>query len=326
MKKPLLFALRALGLGDFLVGVPAYRALRRAFPEHEFTLATTAGVAPLARLVGGIDGVTAARGPADFAAPRRPIDVAVNLHGRGPQSSAALRTLGPRRLIAFRGVGNDDPGAPAWADRWWPERDRWCELLRAFGIAADPDDLSLQLPAVEPVVRGGVVVHPGAAFGSRRWPPQRFAAVAKELTSNGFQVVICGSSAEMQLARAVATAAGLPPRTVLAGRVDVIGLAAVIAHAALVICGDTGPAHLATAYRTASVVLFGPTPPGAWGPPDDPRHVALWPSVTRAEPGTPWGEIIDPALDAITVRDVADAALHQLAGGYARTCWAGARP
>jgi ADP-heptose:LPS heptosyltransferase len=50
-----------------------------------------------------------------------------------------------------------------------------------------------------------------------------------------------------------------------------------VAGAALVLCGDTGIAHLATALGTPSVVLFGPVPPSLWGPPPDrPQHVALW--------------------------------------------------
>lgn len=306
---PLLFVLRALGLGDFLVGIPAYRALRRAFPDHEFRLATGNGVVPLVPLVGGIDNVASASGPADFALPGRRVDVAVNLHGRGPQSSDALRALGARRLIAFCGTANNDPAAPPWVDDWRPERDRWCELLRGFGIAADASDFGLHPPAIEPAVRGAVVVHPGAAFGSRRWPVVRFGAVAKVLAGEGFDVVITGSVAEADLAAQTAVAAGLPHRTVLAGSTGVVELAALIAHARLVICGDTGPAHLATAFGTASVVLFGPTPPAAWGPPaDDARHVALWPEVPRFEPGNPWGDSVDPALDAISVRNVLDAA------------------
>ncbi|HVT75565.1 MAG TPA: hypothetical protein VHD87_00935, partial [Acidimicrobiales bacterium] len=172
MGKPLLFALRALGLGDFLVGVPAYRALRRAFPEHELRLATTAGVAALAATARCIDSIAPAKGPAEFAAPGRPVDIAVNLHGRGPQSTSALRALHPTRLISFRGPGSDGLGAaPPWDDAWpGHERQRWCHLLEAFGVAADAEDFRLRPPEHEPLVRNAVVVHPGAAFDARRWP------------------------------------------------------------------------------------------------------------------------------------------------------------
>jgi ADP-heptose:LPS heptosyltransferase len=92
--------------------------------------------------------------------------------------------------------------------------------------------------------------------------------------------------------------------TVLAGETDLLGLAATIAHAGRVVCGDTGVAHLATAYGTPSVVLFGPTPPSEWGPPPDrPRHQALW----AGGRGDPHADTPDPGLLAITVQDVLDA-------------------
>jgi ADP-heptose:LPS heptosyltransferase len=74
-----------------------------------------------------------------------------------------------------------------------------------------------------------------------------------------------------------------------------------VAHAGRVLCGDTGVAHLATAYGTPSVVLFGPTPPSEWGPPPGrTRHRVLW-SGGRGDPhaATP-----DAGLLAITVDDV----------------------
>lgn len=314
--RPLLFTLRALGLGDFLVGVPAYRALRKAFPDHEFRLATTPRVATLIPLVGGIDGVAAANGPDDFALPGKRPDVAVNLHGRGPQSTRALKQLQPRHLIYFRQDAEADVSsrAPVWDDEWpFHERTRWCHLLEASGIAADPADFLLERPDIEPGVPGAVVIHPGAAFGARRWPPERFAAVARALADDGHDVVVTGSSAERPLAEWIATAAQLPKRAVLAGTLGLLELAALIAHSRLLVCGDTGPAHLATAYATPSVVLFGPTPPHRWGPPASPRHVALWRDVACDHPGDPWGTKVDPRLASITAGEVIAACHNMLA-------------
>lgn len=66
-------------------------------------------------------------------------------------------------------------------------------------------------------------------------------------------------------------------------------------------CGDTGVAHLATALGRPSVVLFGPTPPSAWGPPPGRhRHRVLW--AGRA--GDPRAAVPDPGLLDIAVADV----------------------
>jgi ADP-heptose:LPS heptosyltransferase len=117
-------------------------------------------------------------------------------------------------------------------------------------------------------------------------------------------VLITGSPAERDLAEYVARTAGLPPYAAVAGQTTPLNLAALVAEAALVVSGDTGIAHLATAFRRPSVVLFGPIPPDEWGPPPDrPWHVALH----AAEPGyhgDPHGDQVDPALDAIRATDV----------------------
>jgi ADP-heptose:LPS heptosyltransferase len=219
-------------------------------------------------------------------------DLAVNLHGRGPESHRAVLASAPRRMIAFAA-----PDVPWGGPEWRPHEHevvRWCRLLEESGVPADPRDLRLPPPAISPPpeARGATLIHPGAASAARRWPPERWAEVARAERAAGRDVVVTGSAAERELAERVADGAGLPETAVLAGRTELAGLAAAVAAAGRVASGDTGVAHLATAFGVPSVVLFGPTPPAEWGPPaGDPRHVVLWagrrgdPHATAPDPG-----------------------------------------
>lgn len=300
---PAIVILRALGLGDFLTGVPAYRALRAAYPDHAVILAAPPGLQALAALTGAIDGVlpTGELQPIRWHGP--PPDIAVDLHGNGPASHDLVRSLGAAITIMYASAAEPDVTGP-----WWPEAEhevlRWCRLLEWWGLRADPDALMLDRPAVRPLAPGAVLLHPGAASGSRRWPAARFAAVAKALTAAGEQVVISGSAAERPLARRVAQLAGLPSGSVIAGQTDISGLAATVAAARMVISNDTGVAHLAVAYGVPSVTLFGPVSPALWGPPaGSKRHLALW-RGSGSRPGDPHGQRADPRLLRIGVADV----------------------
>jgi ADP-heptose:LPS heptosyltransferase len=288
-----LVVLRALGLGDLLTAVPALRALARAFPAHERVLLAPAALAPAVDLLDDapyvlhhVDGVRAL--PAALPPVAHGAEVAVNLHGRGPQSTALLRAARPRALVAF-GEQAD------WADGEH-ETVRWCRLLEAAGIAADPADLDLAAPPERSPHPGATVIHPGASAPARRWPATRWAAVARELPG---PVVVTAGPGEQALAGAVARDAGA---TVFAG--DLRALAALVAGAARVLCADTGVAHLATALGTPSVVLFGPTAPGQWGPPPErARHRVLW----AGRRGDPNGERPDPGLLTLRPHDVLEA-------------------
>jgi ADP-heptose:LPS heptosyltransferase len=305
--------LRALGLGDFLTGVPAYRAVRRAFPGHHVVLAAPRALAGLVPLTGAVDELLPTGELQPVRWPGPPPEIAIDLHGRGPASHRLIAALRPRRLIVFGGPhGGGFAGPP-----WYPgehEVARWCRLCESSGIPADPGDLLLDDP--EPPggtarAAGPALIHPGAASGSRRWPPARFAAVARQLAGAGYQIRLTGSAAERSLAHRVARLAGLPADCVLAGATTLRGLAALTASARLVICGDTGMSHLASAYARPSVTLFGPVPPAEWGPPAHPRHQVLW----HAHPGyrgDPHGSRADAALRAITVADVLGAARRAL--------------
>lgn len=299
--------LRALGLGDLLTGVPALRALRAAYPAADITLAAPSVLAPLAELSEAVDGVADfdwTRAPTARPLPRalHGADLAVDLHGRGPDSTRLLLATRPERFIGFT---HPDVPATEGLPRWRAEEHevrRWCRLLAESGIPADPgpDRLLLRRPATAPPAAGAVIVHPGAGAPARRWPPERWAVVARRLAGDGWPVVVTGSHPERELAERVAAEAGLPPGCVLAGRTGLSALAALTADAALVLSGDTGMAHLAAAYRRPAVTLAGPVPPRLWGPPPRPWHAVLW----AGRPGDPHGPEPDPGLVELTVRDV----------------------
>jgi ADP-heptose:LPS heptosyltransferase len=294
--------LRALGLGDLLTGIPALRGLRRAYPDACITLATPERFGELARLTGAVDEVDPTPGLGRLRPRREPPALAVNLHGSGPESIADLAALRPRTLLTHRHSAYPGLSGPPWrADLH--EVDRWCHLLEWAGIRCDPGDLGIPRPQGHPDRSGVVVIHPGAAFPARRWPPERFAAVAAALHDAGHEIVITGDRNEVELARSVASGAGLSESCVLAGTLGLLGLVALVSDCRLLICGDTGVGHIATATGAPSVLLFGPTPPNRWGPRGRGPHIAIW----AGDKGDPHAERPHRGLLLITVPRVLDA-------------------
>jgi ADP-heptose:LPS heptosyltransferase len=103
----------------------------------------------------------------------------------------------------------------------------------------------------------------------------------------------------------VVKAAGLHASACVAGRWELDAFAAAIAAARAVITADTSAAHLATAYGTPSVVMFGPATPEQWGPPAEGPHVVL--TDPRVRVGDPFAADPDPALLAVLPGHVLDA-------------------
>jgi ADP-heptose:LPS heptosyltransferase len=291
--------LRALGLGDLITGLPAMKMLRTALPDERVVLAAPQRWAPIVGLAGAADEVLDAHELAPIVGAAQPIDLAVDLHGNGPASRDLLAALAPRRLLAYA------DGPVVWR-REEHEVSRWLRLVREGlpaqvggepavpGILGTPPDGSM--------IRNATVVHCGAAAASRRWPPERFAAVAVLLAAEGHDVVISGGPGEEQLTDEIAHAAGVAKCTGL----SVLELLELVGHARLVLSGDTGVAHVAAAYRVPSVTLFGPVSPTRWGPPGHARHQIVW---HGDDTGDPHGAAIDPALAAVTVGEVI-AAVH----------------
>ncbi|MFL6043294.1 MAG: glycosyltransferase family 9 protein [Gaiellales bacterium] len=301
--RPRLIVLRALGLGDLLTAVPALRGLRRRFPRHRIILCAPRHLEPVALLAGAVDELRDTRPLAPLDHSLHHADVAVNLHGSGPESHRVLLRRQPGRLIAF---WNSKLTCTSGAPLWRPDEHevaRWSRMLSEQGVPVDPTDLHLQLDVDPTLDVETTIVHPGAASESRRWPADRFAAIARHQLAIGRTVIVTGTRAERRLAAKVASLADIDPSAVLAGRTTLPELILQMARAGRVVCGDTGIAHLATALGTPSVVLFGPTSPAHWGPPPDPRHRVLWHGST----GDPHADRQDAGLLQISVDEVLEA-------------------
>ncbi|PYE17445.1 ADP-heptose:LPS heptosyltransferase [Williamsia limnetica] len=300
--------LRALGLGDLLTAVPALRALRAGRPDDRIVLAAPGSMAELAVWTGTVDDVIDTPGLGGIRWKGGSPDLAVNLHGSGPESIVDVLATGPARVLTHRHDKFPHLPGPVW-DGSLHEVRRWCRLIEYGGFPTDPTDLALSVPDID---QGGgeIIIHPGAASAARRWPADRFATLAAHLRRHRHPVAITGNAAERELAQNIAENAGLPMSSITAGDLSLGQLAQRVANARLVICGDTGVAHLATAVNTPSVLLFGPTAPQRWGPPaGDRRHRVLWHGRT----GDPHADHADPGLLEISVAEVIEAADSHLA-------------
>jgi ADP-heptose:LPS heptosyltransferase len=296
--------LRALpGLGDLLCAVPALRALRAAHPGARITLIGLPAVAPLlARFAGYVDELLpfpgfpgipevpfdAARTAAFLtAAQDRRFDVAIQLHGSGQASNPFVALLGARRSAGFALPGFVRPHPELFldypADR--PEPLRHLALMGFLGMPAA--DAALEFPLEERdrheaaialrdrgVAAPYACVNVGAAEPRRRWPLERFAAVADGLAKRGLTPVLLGAPGEEPLAAATATQMTHPAAD-LAGATSLGALAAVLRGATLTVTNDTGTSHLATAVGAPSVVIFSTSDPRRWAPLDGALHRAV---------------------------------------------------
>lgn len=152
-----------------------------------------------------------------------------------------------------------------------PEAERWCDNWLA-----------------ERGVEKFVLVNPGAGWGAKRWPADRYAAVAVELAQMGYSTVANVGPSESQLAE---TICGSANTRAFAMTGSIGQLIACTRRASLFIGGDTGPLHLAAALQIPVVGIYGPTDPARNGPFETRTQVLRHPAsrrdhTRRSEPET----------------------------------------
>lgn len=282
---------RSDNLGDVLLTGPAVRAIAASGAEVHY-LCSPQG-APAARLLPGVHSVHVAAIPwIDAGAPPATKAWADELTGQlagigageaviftsfhqSPLPLALLmRTAGVRRISA---ISVDFPGSlldvRLTVDEDIHEVERGLSLAAAAGYQLPAgDDRRLRIERGAPpdpaLPDRYVVVHPGASVPARAWSPEGNAELVDALASLGRQVVVTGGASERDLVARVAGRHVATGRVVdLAGRTDFSQLAEVIGRADAVVCGNTGPAHIAAAMGTPVVSIYAPTVPAVrWHP------------------------------------------------------------
>lgn len=112
-------------------------------------------------------------------------------------------------------------------------------------------------------VNGFVMINPGAGWGAKQWPTDRYAEVAKALAQDGIPCLVNYGPGEEQMAEQIQLATR---GHAAAGKFSIAELTAIIQRARLFIGGDTGPMHMAALFHVPVVAIFGPTDPARNGP------------------------------------------------------------
>ncbi|GAA2372431.1 glycosyltransferase family 9 protein [Nonomuraea africana] len=269
--------------GDVLLAGPAIRAVR-ARAEEVVLLAGPLGRAA-AELLPCVDRVIEWRTPwIDADPPPVTGEHVARLMALLPDADEALiltsfhqSALPLALLLRLRGVGritaisNDYPGSlldvrvRVDESRHLPEAERMLAVARAAGYEPR-DDGRLAVRTPPPSLAGPpgyVVVHPGTTAPARAWPPERHREAVEALVAEGFRVVVTGTGSEKALTSTVAGRHAVD----LGGMTTMAELSGVLSEACALVCGNTGPAHLAAAVGTPVVSLFSPVVPAErWAP------------------------------------------------------------
>ena len=329
---------RALQLGDMLCAVPALRALRAAAPDAEIVVVglpwAKGFVARFHRYLDRFIELPGYPGLVETAPDIRRIpaflveaqafdfDLAIQMHGNGGITNPLTALLGARRNAGYFAPGSFCPDPATFMP--YPEKmheiHRHLSLARFLGAASDDDAMEFPLTAADwhdlrmtdgtHLLRPNryAVIHGGARATERRWSPRQFAHVADSLAARGLQIVLTGSAEEALTTQGIAAAMTAPALN-LTGKTSLGALGALLSGARIVVCNDTGVAHVATALRVSSVVIFSASDPARWSPLDTERH-----RVVHAASPTAVEEAVKEADSLLAVEEVSRFDLTPMGG------------
>jgi heptosyltransferase-2 len=287
-------------LGDAVMALPAIADVRRASPHAEMTVAARPSIAPLFSMASEVDHSLAIDAQPHLR------ETGNELANQGFDTALLLpNSMRAALVVALAGI----------PERWGyranlrgafltraiarpsglHQAEYYQQLVHALGFPNGPMEPRI---ALSPATRAAattmlrdagwdgraplVALAPGAAYGAaKRWPSERFAALAASLVADGVQSVMIGAAADRLTADEVARACQSPSLLTLVGRTDLPTLAGVLATCRALVTNDSGAMHLAAAVGTSVTAVFGPTDERATRPLGDAHQVVTFPVWCR---------------------------------------------
>lgn len=293
-------------IGDAVMSIPALREIREIHSGWHVTILARPWVAELYSREGFCDEVALFQRDTEHRGLMGRERLARDLRKKAFHRAILLQNAFEAAWLAWRAriperIGYDRDGRgllltnrvrpPQPGDIAPHQRFYYLELLRRAGlIPRIPEHADARLTGVADLRRRGLAqwkrrgrpdgpwigVSPGAAFGSaKRWLPDRFAAVARELSRElGAYVAVFGSASEVSVAAEVARRAGGRTSS-LAGQTTLAEFLELASTCMLYLTNDSGSMHAAAALGVPTVAVFGATDPDATGP------AAPWARIVR---------------------------------------------
>lgn len=287
-----MLVVRLRSIGDTVLATPALYALRRFLPDARIDVLLEDWVAPVLDGLTDVDNIlTIARGATAVARARHArelratrYDVAFNLHG-GTTATLLTRATGARHRVGFADYQYarlHNHTAPSPRELWgrtslhsveqqlsllgWtgvPVSDRPSTRLTVTNEAAASIEVRLRAANLNPAVPIALI-HPAAAFDTKRWDVRNFARVTQYLHAHSFNCVAVAAANEAGIVNELMHESSAPVKALT--DLSLQEVTALAARSRLFVGNDSGIAHIAAAVRAPSVVIFGSSNITHWRP------------------------------------------------------------
>ncbi len=286
--------LRANALGDFIVALPALKALRNTYPNAEIVLLgkpwhqqfLVKGRSPVDRVIV----VPVKKGIRNEARQQEneheierfitemqneQFDAVLNFHGNGISANPFIKQFGAKLTVGLTCKHAEKLDRSIDYYYYQSEAVRFLEVVKLIGATT---------PALEPELnvldedkdevagfmiilknKSFVVLHPVAMDTRRMWPLENYARLADELKQRHYEIVFTGASEDRQIIDDIIYNMNYTAINAC-GNFSLGGLAAVLSKAALMISADTGPLHLGRAVNTSTIGFYWAPNLINWGP------------------------------------------------------------
>lgn len=267
-------------IGDLLHLTPTIRALKTAYPDTKISLLVgSEATADLFRYNPYISEtlIFDKRGAHKSIAAlirlwqylrRQKYDVVINFQRSNLKTWFLATAAFPCRVLVYHKTMHKIIHAVAdHMKTVWPLGVTTSDMALEFYVGEDDNLFAKHLLDTEGMAQKIVIaLNPGASHPVNRWPVDRFAALADMLAENiDAKIVIIGGKEDISLADEIAEKTAARP-IVIAGKTNLLQLGAVLSRCDVLVTGDTGPMHMATAVGAKVVALFGAADPQRTGP------------------------------------------------------------